>query len=68
MIANEFRISSLIYAYQSEDGAFILKITYGYNIEPHGDDPLVSLADLALQQFSNAIVPGAWLVDMIPAC
>ena len=54
--------------YKSEAGAFILKITYGYNIEPHGEDPLVSLADLALQQFSNAIVPGAWLVDLIPAC
>ncbi|KAJ5623806.1 hypothetical protein N7510_000115 [Penicillium lagena] len=48
-------------------GAFILKITYGYNIEPHGKDPLVELADLALQQFSNAIVPGAWLVDLLPA-
>ncbi|KAJ5242058.1 uncharacterized protein N7469_000385 [Penicillium citrinum] len=52
---------------RTEAGAFILKITYGYNIEPHGEDPLVSLADLALQQFSNAIIPGAWLVDMIPA-
>ncbi|KAJ5109988.1 hypothetical protein N7532_002633 [Penicillium argentinense] len=52
---------------RTEAGAFILKITYGYNIEPHGEDPLVNLADLALQQFSNAIVPGAWLVDMIPA-
>ncbi|KAJ5334140.1 uncharacterized protein N7506_007923 [Penicillium brevicompactum] len=48
-------------------GAFILKITYGYNIEPHHDDPLVNLADLALQQFSESVVPGAWLVDMIPA-
>jgi len=45
-----------------------LKITYGYNIEPHNEDPLVNLADLALQQFSKAVVPGAWLVDMIPAC
>ncbi|CAG8120032.1 unnamed protein product [Penicillium salamii] len=48
-------------------GAFILKITYGYNIEPHHDDPLVNLADLALQQFSASVVPGAWLVDMVPA-
>ncbi|KAJ5648513.1 hypothetical protein N7490_004885 [Penicillium lividum] len=48
-------------------GAFVLKITYGYDIVPHGRDPLVSLADLALDQFSLAIVPGAWLVDMIPA-
>lgn len=52
----------------SAAGSFILKITYGYNIEPHQKDPLVNLADLALQQFSNAIVPGAWLVDVIPAC
>ncbi|KAJ5473438.1 hypothetical protein N7475_003004 [Penicillium sp. IBT 31633x] len=48
-------------------GAFVLKITYDYNIEPHHDDPLVNLADLALQQFSSATVPGAWLVDVIPA-
>ncbi|KAJ5924644.1 hypothetical protein N7466_008831 [Penicillium verhagenii] len=48
-------------------GAFVLKITYGYEIVPHGADPLVNLADLALEQFSKAVVPGAWLVDMIPA-
>lgn len=62
-----FAESSLTLWCDSEAGAVILKITYGYNIEPHGEDPLVSLADLALQQFSNAIVPGAWMVDMIPA-
>ncbi|KAJ5134839.1 NmrA-like [Penicillium atrosanguineum] len=48
-------------------GAFILNVIYGYNIEPHGEDPLVRLADLALSQFSEAIAPGAWLVDLIPA-
>ncbi|KAJ5793144.1 uncharacterized protein N7503_009122 [Penicillium pulvis] len=48
-------------------GAFVLKMTYGYDIVPHDKDPLVSLADLALEQFSKAVVPGAWLVDMIPA-
>lgn len=42
-------------------------MTYGYDIVPHDKDPLVSLADLALEQFSKAVVPGAWLVDMIPA-
>ncbi|KAJ5602268.1 hypothetical protein N7510_011802 [Penicillium lagena] len=47
-------------------GAFILKVTYGYNVEPHGEDPLVGLAELALQQFSKAIIPGAWLVDHVP--
>ncbi|KAJ5991687.1 hypothetical protein N7451_007411 [Penicillium sp. IBT 35674x] len=48
-------------------GAFILNVTYGYSIEPHGEDPLVRLADHALEQFSEAAMPGAWLVDMIPA-
>ncbi|KAJ5160072.1 uncharacterized protein N7482_007076 [Penicillium canariense] len=48
-------------------GAFILRVTYGYNIEPHGEDPLVRLADHALKLFSEAAVPGAWLVDLIPA-
>ncbi|KAJ5523652.1 hypothetical protein N7494_010302 [Penicillium frequentans] len=48
-------------------GAFILNVTYGYSIEPHGEDPLVCLADHALEQFSEAAMPGAWLVDMLPA-
>ncbi|EJC98992.1 cytochrome P450 monooxygenase [Fomitiporia mediterranea MF3/22] len=47
-------------------GAIILKITYGYTIEPRGSDPLVGLADEALIQFCLATVPGAWLVDTLP--
>lgn len=54
--------------YGSEAGAIILKLAYGYTIEPHEQDPLVDLADRALVQFSAAAVPGAWLVDTIPAC
>jgi hypothetical protein len=61
-------ISCLIFRLCSAAGAFILNVIYGYNIEPHGEDPLVRLADLALTQFSEAIAPGAWLVDLIPAC
>lgn len=49
-------------------GAIILKIVYGYTIEPYKDDPLVDLIEEALVQFSLATVPGAWLVDIIPAC
>jgi hypothetical protein len=49
-------------------GAIILKIIYGYTIEPHKGDPLVDLIEEALVQFSLATVPGAWLVDIIPAC
>lgn len=52
---------------RTEAGAIILKLAYGYTIEPHEQDPLVDLADRALVQFSAAAVPGAWLVDTIPA-
>ncbi|EIT81129.1 cytochrome protein [Aspergillus oryzae 3.042] len=51
---------------KKETGAVILKITYGYTVEPHGRDPLVDLAEDAVGKFSLAMVPGAWLVDSIP--
>ncbi|KAL2008457.1 hypothetical protein VTN00DRAFT_6651 [Thermoascus crustaceus] len=47
-------------------GAIILKITYGYTIEPHKKDPLVDIAEQALEQFSVAATPGAFLVDTVP--
>ncbi|KAK7892475.1 hypothetical protein LTR67_007572 [Exophiala xenobiotica] len=50
-----------------EAGAIILKIAYGYTIDAHRPDPLVVLADEALDQFSQATVPGRWLVDILPA-
>ncbi|KAE8401933.1 cytochrome P450 [Aspergillus pseudonomiae] len=51
---------------RKETGAVILKITYGYTVEPHARDPLVDLADDAVGKFSLAMVPGTWLVDSIP--
>lgn len=50
-----------------EAGAIILKIAYGYTIEPHQRDPLVDVADEALMQFAKAVAPGAWMVDVIPS-
>ncbi|KAJ5606798.1 Cytochrome P450 E-class group I [Penicillium hordei] len=47
-------------------GAEILDITYGYKVEPSGLDPLIELADLSAQQFSNAVQVGNWIVDIIP--
>lgn len=49
-----------------EAGAVILKIAYGYNIEPHGSDPLVTLVNDAMEEFSLAAAPGKWIVDTIP--
>ncbi|KAF9463431.1 cytochrome P450 [Collybia nuda] len=47
-------------------GAIILRITHGYETR-WNDDPLVELADKVLEQFSLATVPGAFMVDLIPA-
>ncbi|KAI5360195.1 putative cytochrome P450 [Septoria linicola] len=52
---------------RTEAGAIILKLAYGYDIEPHKEDPLVKLAEEALEQFSLASVAGAWIVDFVPA-
>lgn len=49
-------------------GAVILKLTYGYTIDTTKRDPLVDVAEKALDQFSRAIIPGAWLVDVLPIC
>ncbi|KNG82926.1 O-methylsterigmatocystin oxidoreductase [Aspergillus nomiae NRRL 13137] len=56
----------LIQHIRTEAGAVILKIAYGYNIEPNGPDPLVDLANEAMENFSVAGNPGTWLVDTIP--
>jgi hypothetical protein len=44
----------------------ILKITYGYTTEAHTRDPLVDLANEAMQNFADATVPGKWTVDVLP--
>lgn len=41
-------------------------MTYDYTIEPHQEDPLVKVVDEALEQFSEAAVPGKWIVDVMP--
>lgn len=46
----------------------ILNIAYGYRVESFGKDHLVHIANEALDEFAKATVPGAWLVDVIPAC
>ena len=44
----------------------ILKITYGYTTEAHKRDPLVDLANEAMNDFADATVPGKWTVDVLP--
>lgn len=51
---------------RKEAGSVILKMTYGYTTEPHGNDPFVDLAAKTMVQFAEATVPGRWMVDILP--
>ncbi|KAJ5387082.1 hypothetical protein N7509_009623 [Penicillium cosmopolitanum] len=51
---------------RKETGAVVLKLSYGYTIEPHDRDPLVDLVDKAMEDFSVAMLPLTWLVDFVP--
>ncbi|KAG6199031.1 hypothetical protein E4U35_006897 [Claviceps purpurea] len=51
---------------KTQASAMILKILYGYSIEPHQADPLVTLIERTMVIFSKTVVPFAWAVDMIP--
>ena len=51
---------------RKEAGAVILRVTYGYTANPHGPDPLVDLAGRAIQTYTEAAVPGKWVVDTMP--
>lgn len=47
--------------------ATVLKMAYGYTIEPHKPDKLVDLIEKMMTEFSLAAVPMAWAVDILPA-
>ncbi|KAK7029905.1 cytochrome P450 [Favolaschia claudopus] len=47
-------------------GALILQLAYGYRIKENGSDPIVDLVDRGMRQFSDAMRPGKFLVDVLP--
>ncbi|KAG5952497.1 hypothetical protein E4U58_000765 [Claviceps cyperi] len=51
---------------KTQASAIILKIVYGYSIEPHQADPLVTIIERAMAIFSKTILPFAWAVDIVP--
>ncbi|KAH7303916.1 cytochrome P450 [Stachybotrys elegans] len=51
---------------KTEASAIILKATYGYAVEPHGTDPLVSLVDYMMECLASTFVPLSWLPDIFP--
>ncbi|KAH8879294.1 cytochrome P450 [Thozetella sp. PMI_491] len=52
---------------ETEAAAIILKLTYGYTVDTEKMDPLVDLVSRQMANFSEAAVPGAWMVDLIPS-
>lgn len=50
----------------SQAGAVVLQIVYGYSIEPQTADPLVLLIERMMQNFSVAVMPLSWSVDILP--
>ncbi|KAG9496564.1 hypothetical protein J7337_011340 [Fusarium musae] len=51
---------------QTEASAIILKMTYGYSLEPRKPDPLALLIEQMMHNFSLAFVPMSWPVDVLP--
>ena len=49
-----------------EAGELIVKIIYGYNIEPHKNDFLIDLVENLMHITSIILLPGTWAVDMFP--
>jgi hypothetical protein len=50
---------------QSNAGAVILKITYGWTVISN-DDPLVLFMEEALRIGAESVQPGRWLVEILP--
>ena len=48
-------------------GSVILKISHGYSVKDDGD-PLVEMANRAMRNLSEVMMPGRFLVDVIPIC
>ncbi|KAF5660260.1 oxidoreductase [Fusarium circinatum] len=47
-------------------GSIMLRILYNYETDPDRTDHIVTMANLVMEEFSQATTPGAWMVDFIP--
>lgn len=48
-------------------GGHIMTMAYGIDVQEH-DDPYLAAQDHAADCFKLALVPGAFLVDVLPFC
>ena len=51
----------------SSTGAFIMSLTYGFEVKSH-EDPFIAAAERGLVIIEEATIPGAFLVDTFPIC
>ncbi|KAF1952599.1 cytochrome P450 oxidoreductase OrdA-like protein [Byssothecium circinans] len=51
---------------ETESGSLMLSMLYGYTPSPHTPDALVRLINTVMEEFSKAVVVGAWMVDILP--
>jgi len=57
---------SLVQQIRKTTGAITLMIAYGYSVKEE-DDPLVAVVKDSMHGFSQALKPGAFLVDVVPS-
>ena len=53
------------FAFLSLVGSTVLSMTYGINIRPY-DDPLIAIAEEAVEAMSELMIAGTFLVDILP--
>ena len=46
----------------------MLVISYGYRIQEQGRDPFIEIVKTAAEDFAEAALTGAFLVDILPVC
>ena len=56
---------TFIFIRTSAVGSTILSVTYSINVRPY-DDPYIKLAEEAVGAIAELLIPGAFLVDIIP--
>lgn len=52
---------------RSSIGAFIMSLTYGFEVKSH-DDPFLAAAERGVTLTEEATVPGGYLVNTLPIC
>ena len=61
----EWKFISDLCVYSRVTAAVALRVAYGYEVQ-NDNDPIVGLVKAAMGSFSQANVPGAFLVDVFP--